>query len=107
MPNRVIHPIMDKTTSATSYAASGVTTTGGLFFQVDWLVVVGITFTILTFIVNWWYQRRKDLREAEYQRIQAEREALYRTEQSHRDAEYHTARMRALGIHQPDEASGD
>lgn len=104
MPNRVMHPIMDKTTTAISYGTSGTVGLGGLVSS-DWIMVfAAIFFAAVTAAVNWWYQRRKELREAEHLAAVAKIDAEYRAAHDAREREFHAARMRAFPT---DEVSGD
>lgn len=72
---------MDKAISTSSYAVSGVTAAGGILSLNDIALLAGILFALLTFALNFWYQRRKD-------RLTHELAAL--------EKEYHQARMSKL-----------
>ncbi|WP_373432709.1 HP1 family phage holin [Pseudoalteromonas sp. SW0106-04] len=71
---------MDRT-SAASYSASAVTAAGGALSLNEVVLVLSIVFAALTFLVNAYYQRRKDLRDQK---------------RSTQDSEYHAHRMEAL-----------
>lgn len=96
---------MDKTTTVASYATQGTIGLGGLLSS-DWIMVyVAAFFAAMTFVVNWWYQRRKELRDAEYQAAAARMDAELKAAHNAREEEYHSARMAAL--RPTDDASGD
>lgn len=100
-PHRVINPIMDRATTATSYTVSAGTAGAGLLSLNEWALILGIVFAALTFAVNWWYQKRREVQEIELRNI----EKLYKDAHDRREREYHEARMRKLlGT---DETSGD
>jgi hypothetical protein len=105
MPNRAMHPIMDKTVSTTSYAASGATAAGGFFSLNEWALILGILFAALTAAINWWYQRRKDRRDAEHLHAVVELERQYKAAHDAREMEYHELRKMRFMV--ADEASGD
>ena len=97
-PHRVISPIMDRATTATSYTVSVGTAGAGLLSLNEWALLLGIIFAALTFAVNWWYQHRK---------FSMDRERHIA------DQHYHAARMERIKADHiepytaPDEASGD
>ena len=70
--------MMDKQASAASYAASVGTAGAGVLTFNNIAIAIGILFTILTFIVNWRYQKQ--------------RLALDMQKRAE-DAEFHRARM--------------
>ena len=97
--------VMDKTTSVVSYTTSGTVGLGGLLSS-EWVMVISaVFFAALTAAVNWWYQRRKELRDAEYQAAAARMDAELKASHNAREEEYHAARMAAL--RPTDDASGD
>lgn len=99
--NRVISPIMDRATTATSYTVSAGTAGAGLLSLNEWALILGIVFAALTFAINWWYQNKKAVQDLEMRAI----ERAYKDAHDKREQEYHQARMRKLlSI---DEASGD
>ena len=96
---------MDKTTSVVSYATQGTVGLGGLLSS-EWVMVISaVFFAALTAAVNWWYQRRKEQRDAEYQAAAAKLDAELKAAHNVREEEYHAARMAAF--RPSDEASGD
>lgn len=78
MNTTISKAIMDKGTTTASYAVSGATAAGGALSLNEIALLVGIFFTVLTFVVNHWFKHR----ELSYKRRQ--------------DDEYHAARMAAL-----------
>ncbi len=85
MNQQITKAVMDKTTTVTSYATSGTVGLGGLMSS-DWIMVyVGAFFALMTFLLNWWYQKRRE-----------HKEQLQRAEHDAREREYHAARMAAL-----------
>lgn len=100
-PHRVINPIMDRATTATSYTVSAGTAGAGLLSLNEWALMLGIVFAALTFAINWWYQNRKAVQDIEMRAI----ERAYKDAHDRREQEYHEARMRKLLGN--DEASGD
>ena len=50
---------MDKIREWLSYWFGGLTTMGGVLYLTDWAVIIGITCTIGTFGVNWYYKRKE------------------------------------------------
>ncbi|EFE7778055.1 phage holin family protein [Escherichia coli] len=50
---------MDKIREWLSYWFGGLTTMGGVLSLNDWAVIIGITCTIGTFGVNWYYKRKE------------------------------------------------
>lgn len=96
MKESISRAVMDKTTTAASYAASGTVGFGGLMSS-DWIMVyIGVFFALLTFLVNWIYQKRRERREAEHLAQTAKMDAEYKASHDAREAEYHAARMDAL-----------
>jgi hypothetical protein len=61
----------DKVMNAVSYGGAGVSFASGLTLT-DWGVVVGITTALVTFALNYAYQRRKERREARLCSLQEE-----------------------------------
>lgn len=100
-PHRVINPIMDRATTATSYTVSVGTAGAGLLSLNEWALLLGIIFAALTFVVNWWYQKRREIHELEMHAI----ERRYKEAHDLRERQFHEARMRKLLGN--DEASGD
>lgn len=100
-PHRVISPIMDRATTATSYTVSVGTAGAGLLSLNEWALLLGIIFAALTFVVNWWYQKRREIHELEMHAI----ERKYKEAHDLRERQFHEARMRKLIG--DDEASGD
>lgn len=66
MPNRVIQPVMDKTTTVVSYATSGTVGLGGVLSSEWVMVLAAIFFGAFTALINWFYQHKRDLRDAEF-----------------------------------------
>lgn len=100
-PHRVINPIMDRATTATSYTVSAGTAGAGLLSLNEWALILGIVFAALTFGVNWWYQKRREVQALEMMQV----ERKYKAAHDAREQEFHIARMRKiLG---QDSASGD
>lgn len=58
----------DKATAA-SYVVNSSVATFGIFTFNQMLAIVGTALAIATFTVNWFYQRRRDRRDAEYHRV--------------------------------------
>ncbi|WP_051085428.1 holin [Hahella ganghwensis] len=59
----------DKSATAASYAVnSGVAIYGTLTLN-QWLALLGFALALATFAVNWYYQRRRDKRYAEYHEL--------------------------------------
>ena len=54
---------MDKTTTAASYSASIGTAAAGIFSLNEWALLLGIIFAAATFVINWHYQYKRDMRE--------------------------------------------
>lgn len=100
-PHRVINPIMDRATTATSYTVSVGTAGAGLLSLNEWALLLGIIFAALTFVVNWWYQKRREIHELEMHAI----ERRYKEAHDLRERQFHEARMRKLLGN--DEASSD
>lgn len=72
---------MDKTTTAASYSASIGTAAAGIFSLNEWALLLGIIFAAATFVINWRYQHKRDMRE----------------HKKHcDDAEHHSLRMKLL-----------
>jgi FtsZ-interacting cell division protein ZipA len=63
---------MDKSTTAASYTASITTTGAGLLTLNNIAIVVGIVFTVATFVVNWHSQRQRLIMEKERRAEEAE-----------------------------------
>jgi hypothetical protein len=92
---------MDRATTATSYTVSVGTAGAGLLSLNEWALLLGIIFAALTFAVNWWYQKRREIHDLEMHAI----ERKYKEAHDLRERQFHEARMRKLlGS---DEASGD
>ena len=72
---------MQKAVSVTTYSASLGTAAGGIFSLNEWAILLGIIFAALTFLVNAWFQHKRDEREAR---------------RHEDDREFHRARMEAL-----------
>lgn len=105
MNHQISKAIMDKTTTAVSYGTSGTVGLGGLVSS-DWIMVfAAIFFAALTFGVNWWYQQRKDKREAEHMVAAAHLESIYQAAREAREKELHELRLAKL--RGSDEVSGD
>jgi H+/gluconate symporter-like permease len=90
---RIVERIrMDRTTSAVSYTASGISFFGGLMTLNDLALIVGIFCAIATLLINKWYQKREDIRKAKFMEEQSIREKA----QEEREKELHAARMKQL-----------
>lgn len=61
-----------KVVAAASYGASISTAAGGAFTVNELALWGGLLLALLTFIVNWVYQARKEKREAELTRLESE-----------------------------------
>lgn len=61
-----------KVVAAASYGASISTAAGGAFTVNELALWGGLLLALLTFIVNWVYQARKERREAELTRLESE-----------------------------------
>ncbi|MGI2079175.1 holin [Shewanella putrefaciens] len=61
-----------KVVAAASYGASISTAAGGAFTVNELALYGGLLLALLTFIVNWVYQARKERREAELTRLESE-----------------------------------
>lgn len=61
-----------KVVAAASYGASISTAAGGAFTVNELALYGGLLLALLTFIVNWVYQARKEKREAELTRLESE-----------------------------------
>ena len=72
---------MQKAVSATTYSASLGAAAGGILSLNEWAILLGIVFAALTFLVNWWFQHKRNEREAR---------------KHEDDREFHRARMEAL-----------
>lgn len=92
MSLRVSSTVMDKTISTSSYAMSGVTAAGGMLSLNNIALLAGIVFALLTFLVNLWYQHRKD---------------RLAHKQAKHDTEYHRARMARLNDAEESEEEAD
>jgi len=54
---------VQKSFSSASYTSSLLSTVGGALTLNDIAILLGIMFAVLTFVVNWGYQARRDRRE--------------------------------------------
>jgi hypothetical protein len=70
-----------KVVSATTYSASLATAAGGVFSLNEWAILLGIVFAALTFLANYWFQYKRNEREAK---------------KYEDDKEFHRARMKEL-----------
>ncbi|MEN3753743.1 holin [Mangrovibacter sp. SLW1] len=53
----------DKVTTAASYSTAGATFIAGSMSLNEWLAVGGFVLAVLTFGINFYYQRKRDRRE--------------------------------------------
>ncbi len=58
-------PATQKTISTAAYGTSGLTTAGGIITTNELAIIVGIAFTIGTFIINLAFQSKRNKREIE------------------------------------------
>lgn len=84
--------VMDKATSTASYTISAGTAAGGMLSLNEWALLIGIAFAGLTFVINWWYQKRQDIRDLE----KAVKELEYKQAHDERERQFHEARMQAF-----------
>ncbi|MCK0153874.1 phage holin family protein [Alcanivorax sp. S6407] len=64
-------PKTDTAVSATSYAGAGISVIAGLTLT-EWGVIVGIVTAIVTLLINFIYQQRKDRREEKLFQLKVE-----------------------------------
>lgn len=75
LTDKIMSPTMDRTVTGVSYGVSGTTALGGMLSLNDVALLIGIVFTVLTFVVSWWLHRRRyrlDLEQHEWRRQQHE-----------------------------------
>lgn len=60
----------DKVTTAAAYATSGATFLAGSMSLNEWLALGGFILAVITFVINFHYQRKRDRREENALRVQ-------------------------------------
>lgn len=70
--SRIMTPKMDTAVQVQSYAGAGVSIIAGLTLT-EWGIIVGIVTAVLTLLINWAYQHRKDRREQKLWQEQMDR----------------------------------
>ncbi len=78
-----ISDMAEKVSTPAAYTISTGTATAGMLGIGDWAVIIGILATIATFVMNWYFNRRRTLME--------ERDKQVRLEMDRRE---HQARMK-------------
>lgn len=53
----------DKVTTAAAYGTSGATFIAGSMSLNEWLAIGGFILAVLTFVINFYFQRKRDRRE--------------------------------------------
>lgn len=61
-----------KAFASASYTSSILSTVGGAMTLNDIAILLGIMFAVLTFVVNWVYQARRDNRDKELHQLEVE-----------------------------------
>lgn len=65
LTDKMMSHTMERTVTGVSYGVSGTTALGGVLSTNDMALIIGIVFTVLTFVISWLYHRRRERRELE------------------------------------------
>tara|TARA_B100000029_G_scaffold324186_1_gene316610 strand:- start:282 stop:527 length:246 start_codon:yes stop_codon:yes gene_type:complete len=63
-----LHTTIETAAPKASYAANGIGFAIGAMTFNQWVMAITLLLGIATFFVNFWFQRRRDRREAEFHR---------------------------------------
>lgn len=65
----MVKTMPDKVSTATAYTTSGATFIAGSMSLNEWLAIGGFTLAVFTFVVNVYFQRKRDKREERMSRM--------------------------------------
>lgn len=76
-----LHASIETAAPKASYAANGIGFAIGALTFNQWVMAITLLLGIATFFVNFWFQRRRDRREAEYHRARMRLQSQSNAEQ--------------------------